>query len=245
MAALKTLSYELCFSMFGLGHVESFHEILDLKLSPYLSAPCYQYWKANVHVFTQMTPLYMHGFSGSRRCVIDTLFKITRRSGDVDHLCTAGTITDQDYFWAKKIRSMVLNRLTVFLLSCHWLSNHVLGVSENQKKMLLAEGTVRGYVRDTLDPVLSSGLLSDGDYHYLMVRTVQCEAYEYLTCLCTQMFSGRYNQTSCPSYLTEQGFETLRADDGKRMDSIRIHTDTLTGFVLVLVAPNSALLTQV
>ncbi|KAL5507120.1 hypothetical protein ACEPAH_6576 [Sanghuangporus vaninii] len=211
MAALRTLSHELVFSMFGHGHVELFHEILDLKLSPYLSAPSYQYWRANVHMFASETPLYTHGFSGLARRIIDALLRITGRSSDVERLFKASTINEQVYIWSNRIRSIILNRLIVSLLCCRWFSRRALKVSENQRNVLLAEGTIHGYVKDTLDPVLSSKLLKDEGYHYLM------------------MLSGHYSPTSCPSYLTQEGFECLRADNGKRMDPIKIYTDTIAG----------------
>ena len=169
IAALKVLPYDVAFSMFGYGHVNSFQEILDLKLSPLLSAPCYQFWKANAHMFTSSMPLYMHGFSGFALRIVRCLFKITGRLGDVERLCNARSITEQVSIWARRVRPVILNRLTVFLLNNRWFCWRALGVPENQRNMLLAEGTAYEYIKDTLDPVVASKHLKDGGYHYLMV----------------------------------------------------------------------------
>ncbi|KAL5528274.1 hypothetical protein ACEPAF_7410 [Sanghuangporus sanghuang] len=221
IAALKVLPYEVAFSMFGRGHVDSFQEILDLKLSPLLSAPCYQFWKANAHMFMSSMPLYMHGFSGLALRIVRIVFKFTGRLGDVERLCNAKSITEQIYIWTRRVRPVLLNRLTVFFLNNRWICWRALGVPENQRNMLLAEGTAYDYIKDTLDPVVASKHLKGGGYHYFMT------------------LMGHYSPTSCPLYLTRNAFDVLQSSDGDLMNPIKIHTDTITGVLETM--PSSSL----
>lgn len=58
--------------------------------------------------------------------------------------------------------------------------------------MFLKECTTQEYIEDTLDPIPSLSLFSQDQYFYYL-------------CL-----NQRYIQTSCPSYLTENGFNQLK-----------------------------------
>lgn len=58
--------------------------------------------------------------------------------------------------------------------------------------MFLQECTTREYIENTLDPIPSRSLLSNDQYFYH---------------LCMMQ---KYTRESCPTYLTEDGFETLK-----------------------------------
>ncbi|CAG8781774.1 24559_t:CDS:2, partial [Dentiscutata erythropus] len=77
-----------------------------------------------------------------------------------------------------------------------------LGVPIRQWKMLLSEGTAYQYMCDTFDSVIT---------HYKL----SIDGYFYFLCLMLH-----YNFESCPSYLTQSGFDALKRG---ALDSIRIH----------------------
>lgn len=62
----------------------------------------------------------------------------------------------------------------------------------NQMNMFLQECTTREYIENTLDPIPSRSLLSKDQYFYH---------------LCMMQ---KYTRESCPTYLTKEGFETLK-----------------------------------
>ena len=41
---------------------------------------------------------------------------------------------------------------------------------------------------------------------------------------------GEYTESSCPVYLTREGFKTLTANNSERLRSLRIHTDTIVKY---------------
>ncbi|EJD03174.1 S-adenosyl-L-methionine-dependent methyltransferase [Fomitiporia mediterranea MF3/22] len=211
IAALKALPFESFYKMFGLGYIESFDQILDLQLSPLLSAPCYQFWKANSRMFAPSSSLYMYGYSGFALRLVRALFRLAGRRKDVLRMCSTTSIEEQNKIWHERVRPVILNSLTLRLLNNPVFCWRALGVPRNQRNMLLTEGTAFEYIRDTLDPVATSELFSDGAYHYL------------LTLL------GSYTPTSCPSYLTREGFDTLKANDCETVHPIKIHTETISG----------------
>ncbi|KAI0322655.1 hypothetical protein OF83DRAFT_1161041 [Amylostereum chailletii] len=208
LAAIKALEYEELFAMFGEGKIPNFRQILDSRLSPYLSSPAYQFWRINVDAFE--TSFYRHGYSGWALRIAGWLLQINGMMADVRALCAAQTLQEQDRIWTTSLRKLfvegsIVQRLVdspVFL----W---NALGVPKNQKDAFTNEGSVSDFIRDTLDPIGSHALLSKGAYHYLL-------------CLL-----GKYTRESCPDYLTRRGFEALKADDGKMLDSFRLHTDSI------------------
>lgn len=84
--------------------------------------------------------------------------------------------------------------------------------------MFMNETTASQYAEDTLDPIALSTHIKTTNYHYYL-------------CL-----MRRYSKQCHPLYLSQEGYEALRADDGQLMDSFRLHTDTLL-HVLQLCEP--------
>ena len=169
LSALSVLSYDEFFAMFGLGQLPTFSDVLDSKLAPYISAPCYQFWRMNTHMFTSTSSLYMHGHSGAALRFSRALFRLFGKSGDVGRLCDADTISEQEQIWRESLRPIFVNRLTAFLLGGSIFCWRALGVPMNQLRMLLSEGSVIQYIKDTLDPISSLGILKNGCYHYYLV----------------------------------------------------------------------------
>jgi betaine lipid synthase len=85
-------------------------------------------------------------------------------------MCSADTLEQQKKIWFEKLRPVLLHPVIVALLKNPIFCWNALGVPLNQRRMLLDEGSIYEFVKDTLDPLASSYLFKDGAYFYLLVR---------------------------------------------------------------------------
>ncbi|KAJ3729186.1 hypothetical protein DFJ43DRAFT_1156471 [Lentinula guzmanii] len=208
LAAITCLEYSDFFALFGRGYHPHFRYLLENKLRRCLSLSAYEFWKLNAASFSSSS-FYDYGYSGRALRLGRFLFKLAGVREDVERLCRCDSLESQVNIWRSNLRSVWLNPLVVALLRNAAFCWNALGVPLNQRKMLLDEGGVYQYVCDTLDPVLSTYLLKTQNYFYL------------LTLL------GHYTPECCPSYLTRQGFEKLKAENCERLKAFRLHTDSI------------------
>jgi betaine lipid synthase len=167
LAAIQSLSYDDFFSMFGHGQHNNFRAMLDARISPYISSTAYQFWRVNQDAFS--TSFYLRGYSGWALRLAQIVFSIAGVSADVEAICRADSVMEQEKIWQEKLRPVFLNPVVVALLKNPVFCWNALGVPMNQRDMLLKEGTAYEFVRDTLDPLPSSYLFKDGAYFYLLV----------------------------------------------------------------------------
>ncbi|KAJ6457067.1 hypothetical protein C8R47DRAFT_995934, partial [Mycena vitilis] len=207
LAAIHALDYPDFFAMFGEGRHPNFRYLLDSKIAPHISAAAYDFWRQNEDAFS--SAFYLRGYSGWAIYLMRLVFKCAGVSGRVKDFCNADTLQEQDRIWCTYLRPVMLNPVVVALMKNPIFCWNALGVPLNQRKMLLSDGGVYEYIRDTLDPLSSSYLLKTG-------------AYFYLLCLL-----GHYTHDSCPAYLTRSGFEKLKANSSKALDAFRLHTDSV------------------
>ncbi|KAG8215856.1 hypothetical protein J3R82DRAFT_7811 [Butyriboletus roseoflavus] len=207
LAALLSLDYDSFFALFGEGRHLRFRELLDARISPFLSSIAYQFWHINDKAFSKA--FYMNGYSGLAIRLARVIFALAGVSTDAEKLCNVSTTAEQVKIWKEKLMPVLLNPLVVALLKTPAFCWNALGVPLNQRKMLLNEGSIYEFVRDTLDPIPSTYKFKDGAYFYPLCLT------------------GHYTPTSCPSYLTRAGFDKLRADSAKATDAFRLHTDSI------------------
>jgi len=195
------------FALFGTGHHPKFRALLDSRIAPLLSSTAYQFWRINDDAFS--SSFYLRGYSGWALRLAQWIFKLAGVSKDVVALCNADTLSEQETIWNQKLSPVLLNSVVVALLKNPVFCWNALGVPLNQRRMLLNEGTVFEFVRDTLEPLASTYSLKNGAYFYLLALL------------------GHYTTSSCPAYLTRAGFDALKANDAKAMDAFRLHTDSI------------------
>jgi betaine lipid synthase len=87
-------------------------------------------------------------------------------------------------------------------------------------------GNIYEFIRDTLDPLVSTYLLKTGNYFYLLVRFV-CPWFQRMRNNSAKALLGHYTPESCPVYLTRAGFDALKAQNGQVLDAFRLHTDSI------------------
>nr|GAT57621.1 predicted protein [Mycena chlorophos] len=207
LAAIKSLEHDAFFALFGDGRHPNFRILLDNAISPYLSSSAYQFWRINVKSFS--SSFYLRGYSGWALRLAAFIFGIAGVKKDIEAVCAAETLEEQEDVWKRKLRGVILNPLVTAVLRNPAFCWNALGVPLNQRKMLLDEGSVYEFVRDTLDPLASSFLFKNDNYFYL------------LTLL------GHYTRESCPTYLTPKGFDALKSEDATALDAFRLHTDSI------------------
>lgn len=215
LAALQALPYADFFRLFGDGHHPDFPTLLTSKIAPFLSSAAFQFWQLNADMFTSKdVSFYMRGYSGVALRAARVLFRLVGVADEVRLLCEAETLGEQKRIWwgdekHRGVRRALFNRIVVALLRTPMFCWNALGVPMNQRQMLLEDGSMYEYLRDTLDPIASTQHLKKGAYFYL------------LTLL------GRYTPESCPAYLTAAGVEALKRNDGEALDAFRLHTDSI------------------
>ncbi|ODV92944.1 hypothetical protein CANCADRAFT_95592 [Tortispora caseinolytica NRRL Y-17796] len=208
LAALRSLSYDQVWSLFGAGKSEEFRDLLLDKLSPHLSSQAMQYWFENGPSFFHNDGLYYQ--SGNTRWALKLCRAVAKYTGmedNIDRLCSCETLEEQKMLWQETIRPMLFNKVVTRLI----ISNPIFlwkaaGVPMNQADLI--DSSLLQYIIDTLDPVIERSLVSKDNYFY------------YLT------LKGHYAHDNCPNYLKEESYDTLHKEDSP-LDRIRLHTDTL------------------
>jgi betaine lipid synthase len=243
IAAMTALPYSEVWKLFGLGRHENFRELLISHLSPHMSSLAFQYWlQHGINAF-EKRGLYYTGGSRHALNMAKWLFSLCGLSGEVRKLCAAETLAEQREIWNRSLRKIMLNRTLSRLVvgKEKWLWK-ALGVPPNQRNLIEHDfldqddaidstgqtptvPTSRSlaifeYAVNTLDPVISSTLLSEDNAYYL---------------LCLQ---GQYSRRCHPDYLTPKAHVKLSAPGA--FDGLRIHTDELCE---VIARMNAATLT--
>ncbi|KAM0746256.1 hypothetical protein T439DRAFT_360574 [Meredithblackwellia eburnea MCA 4105] len=208
LAAISALDFDEFWALFGEGHHPDFRNLLDTKLSPFLTSHAYQFWRANDQSFASQ--FYLRGYSGWALRLAKLAFWVGGIQDYVHPFCAAETLEEQKKIWEEKLRPVLLSNwlVNLFLANPAFLWN-ALGVPNNQAKMFLDETSTRAYAEDTLDPVAFATHIASGAYHYQV-------------CL-----EAKYTKSSCPLYLTREGFERLKKDNGALVNSFRLHTDSI------------------
>ncbi|CBQ70562.1 related to Betaine lipid synthase [Sporisorium reilianum SRZ2] len=210
LACIASLTYDEMWQMFGEGRIANFRELLDSKISPYLSSHAYQFWRLNTRAFDKA--FYFRGYSGHALRLAKLAFTVTGVRKWVEKMCTANSVEEQQDVWNRKLRSTLINKplIRLFLSNPAFLWN-ALGVPMNQYQIFLDEGvSAEQFAIDTLDSIPSRSLIKNDNYHYQL-------------CLL-----HKYTKQSCPLYLKPDGFAALKKqalEEG--LDSFRLHTDSI------------------
>lgn len=220
LACIASLTYEEFWKLFGEGKCDNFAELLDSKISLYLSSHAYQFWRLNTHCWDRN--FYFRGYSGHALRLAKIVFSLFGVKKSAISMCQAPTIEEQSKIWDERLRRTLINPplINLFLSNPAFLWN-ALGVPVNQINCFRHEGVSAGqYAVDTLDPIVKHSLLKDDNYHYHLCLT------------------GRYTPESCPLYLKPEAFASLQRNAAKALDAFRLHTDSIV-HVLRGLADNS------
>jgi betaine lipid synthase len=222
---MLTVDYEDFFAMFGSGKHPNFRTLLDTKIAPLLSSNAYQFWRLNQNAFD--SSFYRRGYAGWALRLSKWMFTIAGVYKDVEALCKAETIEEQERIYKEKIRPVVMNKLVVALLKNPVFCWNALGVPLNQRRMFLDEGSAYEFVRDTFDPLATDSLFSRSNYFYYLVSCDVLSVKRFFFTFLLQSLMGQYHPLSCPDYLTREGFQKMREASGEIADCFRLHTGSI------------------
>ncbi|KAJ3046128.1 hypothetical protein HDV00_003878 [Rhizophlyctis rosea] len=204
LAGISSLDFQNFWLLFGEGFHPQFSSLLDTHLSPHLSPYAYHFWKQSAG----FKNLFKTGCSGLAIRVFQWVTRVKGLSSAVKRMCDADTIEEQIQVWRNEIRPHFLSSWLIRILNNDRFLWGALGVPPAQMQMLLEEGSAYEYVVNTLDPIIEKTHLRDDNYFYYMPLML------------------KYNPRGVPAYLSEEGFETLKANPS-RLDAIKIHTDMI------------------
>lgn len=151
LAAICALEYDDFWKMFGEGKHPEFRTLLDLRLSPYLSAPAYQFWRANSSAFD--VNFYLQGYSGFALRVVQRALSLTGVWEYARRVCDAETLEEQRRVWREKVKPVMTSWWLSWVFGSPVFMWNALGVPMNQARMFKEETSVVQYAIDTLDPV--------------------------------------------------------------------------------------------
>jgi len=211
MAAIKRLSFEDFFLLFGCG--------CHAKIEPIFSAVKYdmpdfarQYWERKLYYFAPTRlkkSFYYHGAAGSVAMTIRLILGCRKSlRGLVYDLLDCSTQEEQKAiygklapeFWTGIVRFLVRSPLTMALL----------GVPRPQIQLIETSypGGLGAYVQEKIAHVFTEVPMADNYFWRVYLR-------------------GEYSARCCPEYLKERNFNLLK----HRLDRIFVHIATISGFL--------------
>lgn len=212
IAGIRALAFEDFFAIFGSGRHARFADLYRTHLRGQLTPFAQQWWDARTHWFTSRRgSFYFHGLSGLVARTARLLLRTRPRLHAATlELLDARDLAEQQRIYDERVAPVLWNRALDWVLS-RQLMMSLLGVPGAQRRLVEAQhaGGVAGFIHDSVRYVFRQ-LPLEQNYFWRV----------YLT--------GGYTRDCCPDYLKEQGFQRLKAG---LVDSIAVHTTTVTGFL--------------
>lgn len=211
-AAIRKLDYEDFFQMFGHGHWEGVEAAYRKMLRPELNRWSQNFWDKRIRWFSNPhRSFYFRGTSGSfARLINHYIDRVAKVRPAINDLLAADTIEEQqeiyhskiyDKFWSKPLKFFINRDSTMSML----------GVPRAQRRQLEEQydGNIAKFIHDCLEAIFTEIPIRD-NYFWRV----------YLT--------GRYMRDCCPEYVSQDGFEKLKAG---LVDRVTTHTDSVQGFL--------------
>ncbi len=212
IAALKALSFDEFFQMFGEGFLPQVRQRYSVALRPSLTRRSQEFWDRRISWFANpRKSFYFRGTSGSfARLMKFYTDRVIRVRPQIERILDAHTLEEQqkayfdemhDRFWTGLVR-FTMNRDTTMSM---------LGVPKAQRRQIEKQypGGLFRYIQDCVDTVF--GRLPMKDNYFWRV---------YL--------NGSYTRECCPEYLREENYHRLR---NGLLDRLSTHTDSVQGFL--------------
>ena len=214
IAGIRRLSHDDFFSIFGEGAHPRFNELYRDHLRAELSPWAQTFWDHRIRWFSGSgwrDSFYFHGLSGlvarlartyiGKRGELACGMRDLLEADDLDHQRAIYDTQVAPRLWTPRMQWAVSRQTTMSLL----------GVPHAQTKEVAkahADG-VAGFIRASVDRIFRDLPLWTNYFWTVYLR-------------------GCYTRDNCPRYLSVEGFTALKAG---LVESIRVHTATLSGFM--------------
>ena len=214
IAGIRHLEFEDFFALFGQGHHAKFRSIYQGALRPHLGEFARDYWDQRGHWFGGRhgkPGFYYYGLSGYVARGFRAYLGLRKAlRGAIGALLEAKDLEEQRRIYDLNVQCLLWTRDIKWILS-RQATMTMLGVPHPQRKEVQRQhlGGVAGFVREAIEYVFRS----------LPVRT------NYFWSL---YLRGHYLPECCPEYLRPANFTALKKG---LVDSIEVHTATVTGFL--------------
>ncbi|RTL51365.1 MAG: DUF3419 family protein [Rhodocyclaceae bacterium] len=212
LAAIKRLSYEDFFALFGRGHHDGIATLYRDLLRPELSPFAQEWWdKHHVWFASPRGSFYYHGLAGIVARGFRTYLKLRPALGAaVSRLFAAKDVASQRDIYDRSIAGEFWSRGVNWVLS-RQLTMSLLGVPHPQRRLVQAQhpGGVAAFIRDAIEYVFRE--LPIQDNYFWRVYVLGC-----------------YSEDCCPEYLKRANFDALKLG---LADCIVPHTCTVSEFL--------------
>lgn len=213
IAAIRALSFDEFFQMFGAGCWPDFAGAYPRRIRPLLSPSAAAYWDRHSDFFLggARRSFYFHGTTGWVAWLMNAyLDRVARIRDAIEAMLSARSVTEQaaiydqevqKYLWHRPLRWTLRRESTMSLL----------GVPRPQKEQIDRDyaGGMPQFVEDCIRTVF--GKLSLADNYFWRV---------YLT--------GGYTPGCCPEYLKRSNFLALKAG---LVNRVSVHNDSVSGYL--------------
>ena len=214
-AAIRTLSFEDFFQVFGEGTHPQWHSLYHETIRPALDSDVQKIWDKREKFFNgtgRRKSFYFRGTSGMFAWMINNYLNRPKGLRDaVEAILSADTAEEQAHIYETRNVSKLL-----FTKPLRWALRRdatmaMLGVPRSQRLQIDRgyPGGLGGFIQDRIEAVFKEMPLKD-NYFWRV----------YLT--------GKYTHECCPEYLTRQGYEQLREG---LVDRVSTHSNTVEGFL--------------
>src|SRR5271165_4897030 len=214
IAGIRHLDYEPFFEMFGRGHCKQALDLYRQTLRSALSPSARSYWDRHILSFAGAggrRSFYFHGTSGVLAWLINWYIDwVARVRETINELLCCRTLSEQQAIYTDRLHSAFWTNFLRWTMDRDTTLSF-LGVPRAQRRQVENSypGGVAKFIEDRIEAVFTRLPLED-NYFWRV----------YLT--------GYYTPECCPEYLKQEGFAQLKAG---RVDSIRVHTGSILGFL--------------
>ena len=215
LAAIRTLSHEDCFDLFGKGHSTRWEAIYHDAIRSQLTPGYRRIWDKRGHFFSGQSrrqSFYFHGSSGMFAWMINRYINLRPGCREaVEELLAASCLEEQREIFERHNLAELLWTPVVKWCLRRDTTLAMLGVPRAQRRQLDEnyDGGIVQFIVDRITEVFTTRSVRD-NYFWRV----------YLT--------GQYTPDCCPDYLTLENFAQLK---DRLVDRISTCTDTVLGFL--------------
>lgn len=211
-AAIRELSFDDFFSMFGEGYLPGIRNGYDPTLRQHLSERSRIFWDKRIRWFDNpKRSFYFRGTAGSfARMMKLYTDKVIKVRPQIERLLAAESIEEQQDIYFKEMYDKFWTGLVKFAMNRDTTMS-LLGVPKAQRKQIEDQypGGLVKYIQDCVEGVFARLPMKDNYFWRVYMN-------------------GRYTRECCPEYLKEENFQDLKNGGLERLTT---HTDSVQGFL--------------